>query len=166
MPTERRETVLALTASDKVFVWGVGGGAGVALGLLLPWLLEHVSKWPIPYIDVLKFIGSFDAPIMVVGRPVVLGAIGLVIAFFITHESAVLRITDAEIVVEEGEDRRVIPRELVAGVYRRGGKVRIDAAAGRVLYDGDVEGKRAAVSAAFIEHGYPWENVEPPGGFR
>lgn len=166
MAAERRETVLGLTASDRVFVWVVGGGAGAALGFLLPWLLQYVSKWPIPYIDILKFIGSFDAPIMVVGRPVVLGVIGLVIAFFITHESAILRITDAEIVVEEGEDRRVIPREVVAGVYRRGGKVRIDSAEGRVLYDGDVEGKRSAVSAAFIEHGYPWENVEPTGARR
>lgn len=160
MPAERRETVLELSASDRVFVWVVCGGAGVALGFLLPWLLQYVAKWPIPYIEILKFLGSFDAPIMVVGRPVVLGVAGLLIAFMITHGNAILRITDAEIVVQEGEDRRVIPRELVAGVYRQGGKVHIESAGGRVLYHGDAEGGKASVAAAFVDHGYPWESVE------
>lgn len=51
-------------------------------------------------------------------------------------------------------------REVAGAAGERGAR---DSPEGRVLYDGDVEGKRSAVSAAFIEHGYPWENVEPTG---
>ena len=155
------ETVLRMTAGTKVFVWAALGALGVALGFALPWLLQRVSSWPIPYLDALKFLGSFDAPAMVFGRPAVLGAVGLVIAFFITHESAELTITDAQILIRTGDDARVVTREQVGGVYRRGGKVRIESPEGRVLFNDDVEGGKLAIERAFTRHGYPWESVDP-----
>ncbi|GAA1629103.1 hypothetical protein [Leucobacter chromiireducens] len=163
----RSETVLRMTAADKVLVWGVCGGAGVGLGFALPWLLQHVATWPIPYLDVLKFLGSFEHPLMVAGRPAVLGIIGLVIAFVITSQSAVLTLSDRQIQIREGDDVRVVAREQVGGVYRHGGKVRIESVAGRVLFDDDVEGGKAVIAAAFTRHGYPWESVDartPPAG--
>ncbi|SJN10814.1 hypothetical protein FM113_10190 [Leucobacter sp. 7(1)] len=156
----RSETVLRMTTVDKVVVWVVCGGAGVGLGFVLPWVLQHVSTWPIPYLDVLKFLGSFEHPVMVVGRPAVLGVVGLVIACVITYQSAVLTLSDGQIQIREGDDVRVVARELVGGVYRHGGKVRIESVEGRVLFDDDVEGGKAVVAAAFTRHGYPWESVD------
>lgn len=160
MTGEQTETVLRMDVATKILVWVVCGAAGVGLGLVLPWLLQNLSTWPIPYLDVLKFLGSFDAPIMVIGRPVVLGAIGLVIAFFLTYHSAILTIGDERIVVREGDDERVIERRQIAGVYRHGQKVRVESPEGRVLFDDDVEGGRKAIAAAFLRHGYPWEGSE------
>lgn len=154
-------TVLKMTTGVKMLVWAVCGGAGIALGFVLPWLLQHVANWPIPYIDLLKFLGSFDQPVMVFGRPAVLGIIGLVIAFVITYQSAELMISDMEIRIREGDDERTVDRLLVGGVYRHGGKVRIESVGGRVLFDDDVEGGHAAIAEAFLRHGYPWENVVP-----
>lgn len=153
------QTTLKMSVGDKIFVWVTCGALGLVLGLALPWLLSHVASWPIPFIEYLKFLGSFDSPLMVFGRPAVLVLIGLIIAFVITHESPELVITDASIQVKEGDDLRTIEREQVAGVFRRSGKVRIESPTGRVLFDGDVSTKRDATAAAFISHGYPWEGA-------
>lgn len=150
-----------MTPSTKVFIWAVLGGFGLGLGFALPWLLQNASQWPIPYFNVLEIIGSIDSPLMAIGRPVVLGLVGLVFAFFITHEAAKLTITDEQIRITEGDDSRIVEREQVAGVYRRGSKVRIESPAGRVLFDDDVEGGKTAIAAAFLRHGYPWETVAP-----
>lgn len=153
-----------MTASTKALVWVVCTGAGVALGFFLPWLLKHASQWPIPYIDVLSFLGSFESPIMVIGRPAVLGLVGLVLAFFITYEAAELTISDTEIHIREGDDARVVARENVGGVYRTKGKVRIESREGRVLFNDDVEGGKRAIAEAFLRHGYPWESVGHEAG--
>lgn len=152
-------TVLEMTQSTKIFVWLALGGAGVGLGLALPWLLQNAANWPIPYLDVLKFLGTIDSPLMVFGRPAMLGLVGLVVAFFITHEAAKLTLTDAEIRITEGDDSRIVTREQVGGVYRKGGKVRIESPEGRVLFNDDVEGGGARIAEAFIAHGYPWEGT-------
>ncbi len=153
-------TVLRMDTGTKLLVWAVCGAAGVGLGLALPWILTTVGAWPLPFIDWLKVLATFDSPAMVVGRPAVLGLVGLGIALFITHESAILTIDDERILVREGDDERIIERASVAGVHRRGQKVRIESPEGRVLFDDDVEGGRAAIAAAFRRHGYPWEGAE------
>ncbi|TCK41300.1 hypothetical protein EDF60_1726 [Leucobacter luti] len=153
------ETVLRMGMGTKVGVWIVCGGAGVALGLVLPWVLQHLSTWPIPYLDVLTFLGSFEHPVMVIGRPAVLGLVGLICAFAITSQSAELTLSAERIQIREGDDAREIARENVGGVYRHGSKVRIESVAGRVLFDDDVEGGREVIAAAFTRHGYPWESV-------
>lgn len=150
-----------MTPSTKVLVWAVLGGVGVGLGFALPWLLQNAAQWPIPYFNVLEIIGSIDSPLMVIGRPAVLGLVGLVFAFLITHEAAKLTITDEHIRITEGDDSRIVEREQVAGVYRRGSKVRIESPGGRVLFDDDVEGGKSAIAEAFLRHGYPWETEAP-----
>ena len=153
------ETVLRMQLGTRVGVWLVCSGAGVALGYVLPWVLQHLSTWPIPYLDVLTFLGSFEHPVMVIGRPAVLGLVGLICAFVITFQSAELTLSAERIQIREGDDAREIERENVGGVYRHGSKVRIESVAGRVLFDDDVEGGREAIAAAFTRHGYPWESV-------
>ncbi|MBV2156561.1 hypothetical protein [Kitasatospora sp. SUK 42] len=152
-------TELRMSLSTRVVVWVFCGAAGAGLGFAVPWLLQFAARHPIPYADTVKFLGSFDSPAMVIGRPALLAAVGLAIGLFITYHSATLRISDASITITEGDDTRVIAREQVGGVFRHGGKVRIESPVGRVLFDDDVEGGRAAVSAAFRRHGYPWEGA-------
>lgn len=154
------QTTLKMTTGDKVVVWIFCGALGLALGLALPWLLGHIANWPLPFIDYLKFLGSFDNPLMVFGRPAVLGVVGLVVAFVITYESPELTISEHKIQVKEGDDLRTIERDQIAGVYRRNGKVRIESHAGRVLFEGDVSVKRAVIATTFLRFGYPWEGTE------
>ncbi|KUF05917.1 hypothetical protein [Leucobacter sp. G161] len=153
------ETVLRMTGGTKALVWLTLGAAGAGLGFALPWLLQRIATWPIPYIDALKFLGSFDAPLMVIGRPAVLALIGLVIAFFITYEAAELTISDTQIRIREGDDARIVTRAQVGGVYRKGGKLRIESVEGRILFNDDVEGGGVAIERAFTKHGYPWEGT-------
>ncbi len=153
-------TTLRMDLATRVTVWIACGVLGTGLGLILPWLLRHASTWPIPFIDYLKFLGSFDTPAMVFGRPALLALVGLVVAFLITHESPELTISAEEILIKEGDDTRRILRDAVSGVYRRDGKIRIESATGRVLFEGAVEGRKLVVAAAFRAHGYPWEGAD------
>ncbi|MBO1420044.1 hypothetical protein [Streptomyces sp. FH025] len=152
-------TELRMTLSTRVVVWLFCGAVGAGLGFAVPWLLRFAARHPIPYADTVKFLGSFDSPAMVIGRPALLALAGLVVGLFVTYHSATLHISDETITITEGDDTRVIARDQVGGVFRHGGKVRIESPAGRVLFDDDVEGGRAAISSAFRRHGYPWEGA-------
>ncbi|MFD2470606.1 YqeB family protein [Amycolatopsis silviterrae] len=152
-------TEIRMPFDTKAVIWVFCGAAGAGLGFAIPWLLQFAAKHPLPYADTLKFLGSFDSPLMVIGRPAALAVVGLVIAFFITYHSATLRISDESITIIEGDDSRVITREQVGGAFRHGGKVRIESPQGRVLFDDDVEGKKATIASAFRKHGYPWEGA-------
>lgn len=153
----QRETRLAMSLGTKAVVWAVGGAAGAALGFAIPWLGGFAARHPIPYQGFVEFLVSFDAPLMVVGRPVVLAGVGVLIALFLTYHSADLTITDTTITIVEGDDTRVITREQVGGVFRKNGKVTIETREGRTLFSDDVEGGRARIADAFRTHGYPWE---------
>ncbi len=149
--------------AGRSFVVALFGGGGLVVGLALPWLAGVVDDrgW-VPFGGPLRFLASFDEPWLVWGRPLLGLALGLAFAAWAVTSSAVLLIGPTEIRVERrGEVDRVIPRETVDGVHRRGSKVVIETAAGRVLFSDDVEGDHAAVREAFVGAGYPWEG--PPG---
>ncbi|MFD8756083.1 hypothetical protein ACFV0O_34665 [Kitasatospora sp. NPDC059577] len=152
-------TELRMPLDTKLVVWAFCGAAGAGLGFAVPWLLGFAARHPIPYADTVRFLGSFDSPAMVVGRPVLLAVAGLVAGLLLTYHSATLRISDEDITITEGDDTRVITRDQVGGVFRHGGKVRIESPVGRVLFDDDVEGGKAAIASAFRRHGYPWEGA-------
>ncbi|MEV7601750.1 hypothetical protein AB0O91_30745 [Kitasatospora sp. NPDC089797] len=158
------ETELRMPLDTKAVIWILCTGAGAGLGFAVPWLLRFAADHPVPYADTVRFLGSFDSPGMVIGRPALLAVIGLLIGLFLTHQAAVLRITDERITVIEGDDTRVIAREQVGGVFRHGGKVRIESPVGRVLFDDDVEGGPAVIAEAFCRHGYPWEGARAAAG--
>lgn len=157
-PTHQsRESRLYTTLSTKIFIWGTGVLVGAALGFAIPWLGRFAADHPIPYKGVVEFLISFESPIMVIGRPAALAAVGLLIALFLTYHSPDLRITDDTITIIEGDDTRVISRAQVGGVFRKNGKVTIESPEGRKLFSDDVDGKRTEIAEAFRSHGYPWE---------
>ncbi|MER7842811.1 hypothetical protein ABTZ03_02545 [Kitasatospora sp. NPDC096077] len=158
------ETELRMPLDTKVVIWVFCGVAGAGLGFAVPWLLRFAAEHPIPYADTVRFLGSFDSPAMVIGRPALLAAVGLLIGLFLTHHAATLRISDERITIVEGDDTRVIARDQIGGVFRRGGKVRIESPVGRVLFDDDVEGRPAVIAEAFCRHGYPWEGARAAAG--
>lgn len=147
-----------MSQSTKLAVWLFGGAVGAMLGFVLPWLGQLADGHSFPYSSVVEFLVSFDAPIMVVGRPLALAAVGFAIAFVVTYVSPDLRITDEEITIIEGDDTRVIARAQVGGIYRRRGKVVIESPEGRTLFAGEVEGGKKAIGSAFAAHHYPWES--------
>lgn len=149
---------LGFDGSSAVFVGAVGLVLGAMAAGLLP-ILAHWAQgrgWPFP--GPVRFLASFDSAWLVWGRPAIGAVVGLVAAVLVVGLSPVLYIDTDGIEVEKGNDRRRIAREQVGGVYQERGKVVIVAKEGRILFQGDVEGGRDAVRAAFVQRGYPWES--------
>ncbi len=135
------------------------GLGGAALGAAVPLLagLAASLAW-MPFQGPLRLLGSFDMPWLTWLRPVLGLLLGLAAAAWVIHDSPVLHLTGQEIRVEQrGDTQRVIPREKVDAVFRRGSTLVIQNVAGRELFKGDVEGDKAEVREAFIALGYPWE---------
>ncbi len=139
-----------------VLLFGLGGAA---LGASVPYLAGLAADLPwMPFQGPLRLLGSFDQAWLVWLRPVLGLVLGLGAAAWVIHDSPVLLLTAGQLRVEQrGEVQRVIPRDKVDAVYRRGGKVVVQSAAGRELFAGDVEGDREQVREAFVALGYPWE---------
>ncbi|WP_154796293.1 YqeB family protein [Occultella kanbiaonis] len=153
-------TVLAMGAEDKWLVAVIGAVLGVGVGFLLPWLGTLAARFPIPFAGPIEFLSSFEAPVLVVLRPVIGAVVGLVVAAVVIAGSPRITVSDGEILIAKGDDERRIERGQVAGVYREGSTLVIDSVEGRQLYKGDVEAPRAAVRDAFVAHGYRWEMVD------
>lgn len=136
------------------------GGAG--LGAIFPLLAGWVAELPwAPFQGPLRLLASFDEQWLVWGRPILGLVLGLALAAWVILDSPVLEVSQERIEVRRrGEVQRVIERPKVAAVYPKGAKIVIETEAGRVLFEGDIEGERDRVRAAFIEQGYPWEG--PP----
>ncbi len=146
-------------AEGRWFVLGLLTVAGACLGLLLPLLARWAGELPwMPFQGPLRLLGTVDVDWLVWGRPVIGAALGAALAAWVVTGAAVLVVNEAQVrVVRRGDVERVIRRDQVDGVHRRGSKVVIENAQGRELFADDVEGPKAAVRDAFVRHGYPWE---------
>lgn len=146
-------------AAGKAFVLAAFAAAGAVLGFVLPWLARWALGLPwVPFQGPLELLSSFDDPWLVWGRPLIGAALGLAVGLWIVLQSAVVEITPEAIQVSRyGSVERVIPRETVGGIHRKGTKTVIEAKEGRVLFDDDIEGDKARIRQAFVAHGYPWE---------
>ncbi|WP_151523652.1 YqeB family protein [Serinicoccus kebangsaanensis] len=149
----------------------VAGGfalAGVAAGFLLPLVAQWAAGLPwVPFQGPLELFSSFEGTWLVWGRPLIGAVLGLAFGLWVILESPVLEVRDDALEVRRyGEVQRVIPRETVGGVHRRGSKTVIEAKEGRVLFDDEIEGDKDAVRRAFVDHGYPWEGGPATGENR
>lgn len=152
-------TVGGFDQSGRLWVLGLFGVGGLALGALLPVLARWATELPwVPFQGPLELVASFDDPWLVWGRPILGLAAGLAFAFWVILNSPVLSIGPEEIEVRRrGQVERVIQRSKVDSVHRRGSKVVIETDRGRKLFEDDVEGDKTSVRDAFISQGYPWE---------
>lgn len=151
-------TRLGLSTSDKTFVCTVGSLAGLGLGLGVPYLARWVADWPwVPLQGLIRLAGSSDASWTVAARPVLGVLLGLGLSLWLIHQSPVLLVSSGEVTVSRGGTLRRIRRAEVDGVYREGNKVIMETERGRRLFEGEVEGGKDTVRAAFVVHGYPWE---------
>ncbi len=152
-------TIGGFDRSGRLWVLGLFGGGGVLAGVLLPLVSRWASELPwVPFQGPLELLGSFDQAWLTWGRPALGLLLGLVLAAWVIADSPVLEIESTEIRVRRrGQVERVLQRSKVDSVHRRGGKVVIETAEGRKLFEGDVEGDKTAIRDAFLAHGYPWE---------
>ncbi|WFR72373.1 hypothetical protein P9209_29180 [Prescottella defluvii] len=151
------EAKLAMDNAGKALVFLVCIALGVTAGFLLPWLGGIAADYPIPFGGAIEALASFDNPAPTAGRPLIGAAAGVVFAMVLIGRSPQYTVTDDCIRIRIGNDSRRLPRTKVAGVYRQDGKLIIESAEGRRLFEGDVEGSRDHVKSAFVQHGYPWE---------
>lgn len=157
-PSPARSVRLGFDRPAEVFVAVSGLVLGAVAAVLLPILVHWAQGRGLPAPGPLRFLASFDSAWLVWGRPVIGAAVGLTAGALVVHLSPVLYVDTESILVEKGDERRRFTREQVGGVYRERGKVVIAAQEGRILFEGDVEGDRDAIRAAFVDHGYPWES--------
>lgn len=151
-------TRLGLTGSDKTWVYALSVGGGFLLGLLAPWLADLLREVPfVPFKPALEWIGDVTQWWAWIARPAGGLALGLLAALVIIDEEYILEISDDEIIVLRGDNRRHLPKAKVVGVHRDGKRIIIDGEHGRVLFDKSVEASRDKVAQAFTAHGYPWE---------
>lgn len=142
-------------------VVGGFGLAGLVLGLVIRPLAGWVAGLPwAPFQGPLELIASADQPWAAWVVPLAGLALGAVFGLYVIHDSPVLHIDAAQIRVEQKGQQRTIRREQVATVYRDGSSVVMETEQGRTLFKGDVEGGKAVVRRAFLDHGYPWD-AEP-----
>lgn len=149
-----------MTNGDTVFLAVLGAALGTGAAALLPVVARWVEERGVPFPGILQFLASFDSDWLVWGRPAIGLVVGLVAALVIAHNEPVLTVSDDSVLVQKGDSRRRIKRADVAGVYRDGKKLVIETEQGRRLYEGDVEGGRDLVRAAFVDRDYPWENED------
>ncbi|MFS0698758.1 hypothetical protein AB6N24_02180 [Cellulomonas sp. 179-A 4D5 NHS] len=155
----RSTTVGGFDREGRLWVLVVLGAGGVALGALLPAVAGRLRDAPwVPFEGPLRLLSSFDASWLTWGRPAIGLAAGLGAAVWVVSASPVLEVDADEVQVRRhGRVERVLARATVASVHPRGSKLVLETEHGRTLFADDVEGDRAAVRRAFVEHGYPWE---------
>jgi len=143
----------------RAWVLTLFGVAGLALATAIPLLSRWATRLPwVPFHGPLSLLGSFDQPWLTWGRPALGLLAGAAFAGWVILDSPVLHLSRDEIRVERrGRVERVIERSKVDTVYRRRSRIVIETAAGRTLFEGDVEGDRVAVRDSFLAFGYPWE---------
>lgn len=156
------QTVGGFDRSGRLWVIGLFAAGGAALGALIPLLAGWAAGLPwVPFQGPLRLLGSFDEPWLVWGRPAIGLVAGLALAAWVIADSPLLEIGPDRIRVRRrGEVQRVIERGRVASVHPRGSKVVIETDTGRSLFEGDVEGDKARLRSAFVDHGYPWEGPQ------
>jgi hypothetical protein len=155
----REQTVGGFDSSGRLWVLAMFGAGGAGLGALLPLLAGWAAELPwVPFQGPLRLAGSFDHEWLVWGRPALGLLVGLALAAWVILDSPVLTIGPERIQVRRrGEVQRVIEQSTVAAVYPKGSNIVIETDTGRTLFEGDVEGDRAQMRDALLEHGYPWE---------
>ncbi|MQA32955.1 YqeB family protein [Modestobacter roseus] len=155
-PTER--TVGGFDRPARAWVLSLFGAGGAAAGVLLPRLAGWAADLPwVPFQGPLELIGSLETwPAW--GWPAGGLVVGLLFAGYVIAVSPVLHVDPAEVEVRRrGRVERVVPRDAVDAVFRRGSHLVIENRAGRVLFDDDVEGDADLVRDAFLAAGWPWE---------
>lgn len=145
----------------RVWVLVIFAALGAGAGALLPYVAGWAADLPwVPFQGPLELLASFDQAWLTWGRPLLGLVLGLAFAGWTIADSPVLEIEAARVRVRQrGEVQRILERDKIDAVHRKGGTVVIENAQGRVLFSGDVEGDRDAVRAAFVDHGYPWEGA-------
>ncbi|WP_423058223.1 YqeB family protein [Brevibacterium linens] len=150
----------APSRTDVVIIGLVCLGIGVALGFFLPALGSIAAKFPIPFGDVIEKLSRFDQAWVVIARPIIGGALGLIAAFFIASSTTPLRIDEHRITIGRDDNHPLhISRASFSTAYFADGKLVVVTEGGHQAFKGDVEGKKAAIAEAFTSRGYRWGEI-------
>lgn len=145
--------------SDRTWTYAIFGGGGAAVGALVPLLAGWAARVPwMPFQGPLELIGSFDQSWLSWGRPLLGLLLGLALGAVVVHRATVLLVSRERITVTRGNEVvREIARDQVDAVYPEKGHLVVETAAGRRLYDDEVEGDRGRHREVLLAAGYPWE---------
>jgi hypothetical protein len=150
----------ALGRTEVIVIGLVCIGIGVALGFFLPALGSIAPTFPIPFGDVIEKLSRFDQAWVVIARPIIGGALGLIAAFFITASTTPLVIDEHGITIGRNDDHPLrISRASFSTAYFTDGKLVVVTEGGHQAFKGDVEGKKAAIAGAFTSRGYRWGEI-------
>ncbi|WP_432790278.1 hypothetical protein QYM46_00475 [Brevibacterium sp. K11IcPPYGO002] len=150
----------ALSRTDVVVIGLVCIGIGVALCFFLPALGSLAATFPIPFGDVIEKLSRFDQAWVVIARPIIGGALGLIAAFFIAASTTPLIVDEHGITIGRDDDHPLrISRASFSTAYFADGKLVVVTEGGHQAFKGDIEGKKAAIAEAFTSRGYRWGEI-------
>lgn len=146
-----------LSIGDTIII-GLGCvAAGIALGFFLPFIGGFAARFPLPFGDLLEKLSAFDQPWVVVLRPIIGAALGVIAAIIIWLSCPRITIDENTIRIDRHDDHPLlITRASFATAYFDSGKLTILTTGGHKAFTGSVEGKKDRVAAAFTERGYRW----------
>ncbi len=150
----------ALGRADVIVIGLACIGIGVALGFFLPALGSIAATFPIPFGDVIEKLSRFDQAWVVIARPIIGGALGLIAAFVISASTTPLVIDEHGIIIGRDDDHPLrISRASFSTAYFADGKLVVVTEGGHQAFKGDIEGKKAAIAEAFTSRGYRWGEI-------
>jgi hypothetical protein len=150
-------TVTGYSPGAKIGMYAGFGAAGLAVGYMLPRIADWALRLPwFPFEDTARLIHSLDGPYL----KWILAFLGLlagfVLAFIAVWESLKAAISNHEVSLEQGENRRTIPRRDIASVFLDGKELVILGTSGHELVRMPGVEHPEDLAEAFQNHGYPW----------
>lgn len=155
-------TVLGLTKSDKAILIILPPIIGALIGWFIPTVSGWATKLPfIPFGQVLEWI-SLQEGILVS----VIGLIGgIIVGFIFTQyafsEALMISITDDEVTLEIHEKVTTLDKSQLSAVFLDKKDLVFLGLKGEEIFRGEHETKPALIAEGFLDHGFPWEEVDP-----
>ncbi|MED4728538.1 DUF308 domain-containing protein [Aneurinibacillus migulanus] len=159
----QQKTVVGLSATTGIILYGVFGAVGLVIGYFLPRIAAWAVTLPwLPFEGLIKLINSFNGPWLTIIMAVLGLIAGLVIAYIAIKESLIITITDQEVQLKKDENTQTIALKDIDTVFFDGKQLVILGISGFELAREKNDESAIQVAKAFKEHGYPFSSEGDP----
>lgn len=133
------------------------GAVGIVVGYMLPRIAAWAVRKPwFPFEETARLIHSLDGPYLKWILALLGLLVGFAFAFIAVWESLKAVISNQEVSLEQGNNRRTIPRRDIASAFLDGQELVILSTSGHELVRMPGVEHPEDLAEAFRNHGYPW----------
>lgn len=159
----QQKTVVGLSATTGIILYGVFGAVRLVIGYFLPRIAAWAVTLPwLPFEGLIKLINSFNGPWLTIIMAVLGLIAGLVIAYIAIKESLIITITDQEVQLKKDENTQTIALKDIDTVFFDGKQLVILGISGFELAREKNDESAIQVAKAFKKHGYPFSSEGGP----